>query len=296
MEIFSYKTKNKHTGLIEIDTITASEIDIKYNSIDDFINELELKIKTTIKDDDININKNEIYNEYKEHFNIFIKTKECSSQNLISSIFKKTMNEYIARFNNAFPAMETFQHILDEKKLQFKPIILFCWNIINNINIPFVINNKDIVLKWFDDKLETCPIKLKELKKKAMIKWGKQIISCNCGKNYLLYNKHHHIITKHHLDYMNNITNNANEDIVNENLVMNFIMNNFILTNNLKDIIACNDIQQCINKQDANISMCKFRKFIDLYCNKNNLKNIFKKDKRINNKTIKCWFGIQKKE
>lgn len=292
MATFSYTTKNKHNGLIEDRIMNVTENDVRYNTIDDFIDVIEQKIKKILKDEDNELDKTELLNEYREEFKAFVETKDYSFTPLIGSIFRKRLSEYIREFNDAFPAKNTFQHILVEKKSQFKQVETFCLNIIKNINISFIVEHKDAVLQWFDEKLETSPSKLKEQQRNATLKWGKQIVKCECGKEYPLYNKHHHIITKHHLNYINEPVE-SKEVVINENLVMNFIMKDFNLTNDARDFIPCSDIQKRIDETDIKISMTKFGKELTEYCAKNDLKYIIKKNKLINGKAIKCWFGIK---
>lgn len=294
MATFTYKTKNPHNGFIEDRIIKVTEEDVKLNTIDDFINEIELKIKTTLKDEDNCFDKIELYNEYKEHFNMFVETKQFSSENLICSILRKRLSEYIREFNISFPARDTFQHILDEKKAQFKPVELFCWKVIKNNNIPFVIENRDAVLQWFSDKLETSLSKLKEQQRNAMNKWGKQIVKCECGKEYTMYNKRCHIVTKHHLNHINGTSDDTKEVIVKEDFVTKF-MKDFILTNEKNDYTTSEDIQKWIDENNLKISMIKFGTEITAYCETHSLQHILKKDKKIDGKAKKVWFGIKPK-
>lgn len=56
---------------------------------------------------------------------------------------------------------------------------------------------------YLEDVDEPVRTSLKEQQCNAMLKWGKQMVTCSCGKEYPLYNKHHHVITKHHLNHIN---------------------------------------------------------------------------------------------
>jgi hypothetical protein len=293
MATFTYKTKNPNNGFIEDNMIQVTEEDLIYTNIDDFIDEIDFNIKSMLKEEDNTQDRNELLQEFKENFETIIETKTCSSENIIGFVLRRKLNGFKREFNLAFPFRDTFQHVLDNMKEKFKPVELFCWRVIKYKNIPFIIENKDAVLAWFDEHMNITPEKLKERQCNAMLKWGKQMVTCSCGKEYPLYNKHHHIITKHHLNHINGITEEQKEEVVQENVIMGCILRGFILTNDKNDYTTSENIQKWIEDNNMNISMIKFGKEITEYCTTNDLKNIIKKDKKINGKATKVWFGIR---
>ena len=294
MATFTYKTKNPNNGLIDDNIIQVTEEDLIYTKIDDFIDEIDFEIKQTLKDEDNTQDRNELLQDFKEQFENIVETKTCSSSHhLINPILKRKLNSFKSTFNSEFSFIYTFQHVIDAMKEKFKPLELFCLRVIKYKNIPFIIENKDAVFAWFDEHMNITPEKMKERQRNAMLKWGKQMVTCACGKEYPLYNKHHHIITQHHLNHINGITDEIKEDIVQENVIMGCILKDFILTNDKNDYTTSENIQKWIEDNNMNISMIKFGKEITDYCTTNDLKNIIKKDKKINGKATKVWFGIR---
>lgn len=291
MATFSFQTINEINGFIENNIIEVTENDVKYSSINNFINDMEEKIYLYLKDEDETRDKNEIIQDFKEQFENFVESKPTEYYCDIIAILNKKYNEYSSKFKQTFPIKTTFSKTIDEKMIKYKPILIFCMEIKKQYNIPFVKKNADAVLKWFDEELNISSLTLKQQRCKAMLKWGKQIVNCSCGKNYQMYNKQHHILTKQHI----NFEANDNKIILIieevENNFMKQFMEKFILTNNKNDYITYEDIQKW-NEENTKISMTKFGKEITDYCKQNNLENIGKTDKKINKKTKRIWFGI----
>ena len=67
----------------------------------------------------------------------------------------------------------------------------------------------------------------------------------------------------------------------------------FEFTNNEKDFVLSSKIESWIETQKLGISMTKFGVDMNKYVKINDLKNVLVKDKKINGKTKKVWFGIR---
>ena len=78
----------------------------------------------------------------------------------------------------------------------------------------------------------------------------------------------------------------------NKNFINDFA-NNFDITNDDKDFIESNRIQEWIDGSKLGISMKKFAIEMKKYCVINKLENIGVKVKKINGKSIRVWYGVK---
>lgn len=84
------------------------------------------------------------------------------------------------------------------------------------------------------------------------------------------------------------------EVIVKEDFVTKFVKD-FVLTNEKNDYTTSEDIQKWIDENNLKISMIKFGTEITAYCETHSLQQVLKKDKKIDGKAKKVWFGIKPK-
>ena len=76
------------------------------------------------------------------------------------------------------------------------------------------------------------------------------------------------------------------------NVIQTFL-ESFDITNDEKDYIKYADIKDWIKDNEIGISDMKFTMELKKYCSKNKLDNVYNKQKKIDGKNSKCWFGIK---
>jgi hypothetical protein len=73
-------------------------------------------------------------------------------------------------------------------------------------------------------------------------------------------------------------------------------LNDYEITNEETDFVKSSDIEWWINMQDLGITMKKFGAELTKYATIHKLCNVYVKGKKINGKSVNCWFGIKKIE
>ena len=76
------------------------------------------------------------------------------------------------------------------------------------------------------------------------------------------------------------------------NVIQKFL-ESYNITNNEKDFIKSSDIKDWVKENDVGISDTKFAMELKKYCLKNKLDNVYNKYKKVDGKSVKCWFGIK---
>ena len=89
---------------------------------------------------------------------------------------------------------------------------------------------------------------------------------------------------------------NSKKEMVETTANINWItafLKDYEITNDITDYVSSSSIEDWIKSKKLNISMLKFSKDMKKYTTLHKIENVTSKDKKVNKRNIKCWFGIK---